>query len=221
MANEPVSTPPTPAYIPQRSLNTRREQPQDQVNRFSGKLEQLQRRDNEQERPNSKTNDKEKRKGETNPEISGLLRQSLKEKVEERDAKNEGGLTQQFVTTLHRSDKAMATAPAAPPETPPAHLDKIAAAIAELSGKEVDVQFQLSLPMGNTHVESVMIGRDAMGRIAVQLTANAILPPETMTKMSAELSRRLREKKLRIGDIGFSTHTNNAEPVQQKQDRQA
>ncbi len=206
MAREPISSQHSPIFNLQRSATPRREQPQEQVNRFSGKMEQLQRRDNEQQKEPKKANEKDKKKGDTNPLPNGSLRQVLKEKVDERDAKNEGSLGQQFITTLTRADKAMATAPSAPPEAPPAHLDRIAAAIAELSGKDVDLRFQLSLPMGNTQIEGALIGRDVMGRLSIQLTTNAVLPPEQMAKMSAELARRLREKKLRIGDIGFATH---------------
>lgn len=205
MPREPISSQHSPAFTPQRSITPRREQPQEQVNRFSGKMEQLQRRDNEQQKDPKKATEKDKKK-DNNPLPNGSLRQVLKEKVDERDAKNEGSLGQQFITTLTRADKAMAAAPSAPPEAPPAHLDRIAAAIAELSGKNVDMRFQLSLPMGNSQIEGALIGRDAMGRLSIQLTASAVLPPEQMAKMSAELARRLREKKLRIGDIGFSTH---------------
>ena len=216
MPRETVSSQHSPIYTPQRAITPRREQPQEQVNRFSGKMEQLQRRETEQQKEPNKANGKDKKKGDANVLPNGILRQALKEKVDERDAKNDGGIGQQFMTTLTPVNKAMAAAPTAPPEAPPAHLDRIAAAIAELSGKDVDVHFQLSLPMGNTQIESALIGRDAMGRLSVQLTANAVLPPEQMAKMSAELSRRLRDKKLRIGDIGFSKHE---APVQSKPER--
>jgi hypothetical protein len=212
MPRETVSSQHSPIFTQQRSITPRREQPQEQVNRFSGKMEQLQRRETEQQKEPNKANGKDKKKGDANALPNGTLRQVLKEKVDERDAKHDGGIGQQFITTLAPVNKAMATAPAAPPEAPPAHLDRIAAAIAELSGKDVDVHFQLNLPMGNTQIESALIGRDAMGRLSVQLTANAVLPPEQMAKMSAELSRRLREKKLRIGDIGFSKHEAPVDP---------
>lgn len=213
MPQNPIAPPPPRISSPARSNYVRQEHPQDQINRFSGKLEQLQKRDSQ--KPDEKEAKAEKKPRNPNEPASQLtiMRKLGKNAADEREAKYEAGFAMQSNMVLAAEAKP-ALVKAAPAEPPPEHLDRIAAAIAELSGKDIDMRFQLNLPFGAGQVDTALIGRDAMGRLTVQLASNAVLPPEVMTKMSNELARRLRERKLRIGDVGF---LENDQPVQPKQ----
>jgi hypothetical protein len=92
------------------------------------------------------------------------------------------------------------------PEYPAAHLEKIAAAIQELSGKGVNAEFTLNLPLGPTHAQSVILGRDVQGRIMLQIISATRLPDHIMTGLSADLSKRLQKKLLRVGEVRFSKY---------------
>ncbi len=215
MAQDPVSTSKTINLAPSTIRYARAEQPQEQINRFAGKMEQLQRRDGQQPRETNKKPEKQNReKSGINPPL-GFERKLGKASVDEREARSDSGVNGPIISTIAALGKS-AVIKSAPPEPPPPHLDRIAAAIAELSGKDVDMRFQLNLPFGTAKIDNALIGRDAMGRLTVQLACNTVLPPETMAKMANELSRRLRERKLRVGDIGFAE---SGQPVQQKQSR--
>ena len=74
----------------------------------------------------------------------------------------------------------------------PAHIEKMAAAIQELSAKGVDTRFTLELPLGNMNIQSAVLGRDASGQIAIQLQADGLMPPAMLSRLSAELAQRLR-----------------------------
>jgi hypothetical protein len=213
MAQDPVLTPKTHNFAPATIRQSRPEQPQEQINRFAGKLEQLQRRDSQESREANKKPEKQNRdKPGINPP-PGLPHKTGKALVDEREARSENGIGGPMVTILGARAKP-AVMQSAPAEPPPAHLDRIAAAIAELSGKDIDMRFQLNLPFGTARIDNALIGRDTMGRLTVQLACNSVLPAETMAKMSNELARRLRERKLRVGDVGFAE---SDQPVQQKQ----
>jgi hypothetical protein len=212
MTQDSVFTPKPSNFAPATVRHTRTEQPQEQINRFSGKLEQLQRRDSQQSREANKKPEKQNRdKPGINPPPA--FPQKLgKTLVDEREARSESGISGPMMAILGARAKP-AVVQSAPAEPPPAHLDRIAAAIAELSGKDIDMRFQLNLPFGTAQIDTALVGRDAMGRLTIQLACNSALPPETMAKMSSELARRLRERKLRVGDIGFG---GSDQPVQQK-----
>lgn len=94
---------------------------------------------------------------------------------------------------------------AAPAEALPAHIERMASAIQELHTKGSTADYQLKLPLGPTHIESVILGQDAQGRINIQLQSAAILPPQVIAQMSSLLAHRLRQKDLRVGDVKFTS----------------
>lgn len=93
----------------------------------------------------------------------------------------------------------------ATPDALPAHIERMASAIQELHAKGSTAEYQLKLPFGSTQIESVILGRDAQGRINIQLQSAAILPPQVIAQMSSMLSNRLRQKDLRVGDVKFTS----------------
>ncbi len=90
------------------------------------------------------------------------------------------------------------------PMLPPEHLDRIAAAIHELTANGVEASFQLKMPAGQAMIDGAVLGRDAAGRITIQLIANAAIPPGMVQQLQQGLTQRLREKQLRLGKIGVS-----------------
>ncbi len=103
-----------------------------------------------------------------------------------------------------RPSKVMATAMTAP-EIPPEHLARMAAAIQEMADKGVTARYQLSLPAGPAMIEGAILGQDPAGRISVQLMANAAMPPAMISQLQQSLAQRLRERKLRLGEIEIKT----------------
>jgi hypothetical protein len=90
-------------------------------------------------------------------------------------------------------------------EALPAHIERMASAIQELHAKGGTAEYQLKLPFGATQIETVILGRDAQGRINIQLQSAAILPPQVIAQMSSMLTHRLRQKDLRVGDVKFTS----------------
>lgn len=90
-------------------------------------------------------------------------------------------------------------------EALPAHLEKMAAAIQELAAKGVDAKFHLQLPLGPLTVQSAILGKDAGGNLAVQLQALGYMSPALMSRLSADLAYRLRQRQLRVGSVDFAS----------------
>jgi hypothetical protein len=123
----------------------------------------------------------------------------------DRDRRDDAGLTQDvLIANAIRGAKQSFVAKTSPADVPPPHLEKIAAAIAELSAKGVEAHYQLSLPMGPTMIDGAILARDASGRMMIQLLCPAILPPLQAKQLAADLARRLLDKKMRLGEIAFS-----------------
>jgi hypothetical protein len=134
---------------------------------------------------------------------SGFARKSGLEKEGEQGDDNGFTLDAALASKI-RDSKMSFAAKASQAEVPPAHLEKIAAAIAELTAKGADAQYQLNLPMGPAHIEGAILGRDAGGRIMIQLLSPSVLPPQLASQLAADLTRRLQDKKLKLGEIAFS-----------------
>lgn len=104
-----------------------------------------------------------------------------------------------------RGGQMQIQAATAAPDVPPAHIERMASAIQELHAKGSSAEYQLKLPFGSTQIESVILGRDAQGRINIQLQSAAILPPHVIAQMSSALGHRLRQKDILIGDVKFTS----------------
>lgn len=83
-----------------------------------------------------------------------------------------------------------------------AHLDRIAAAIAEMAKSGADAEVQLSLPLGGYRVEGAVLGRDLAGQINVLLVPSHAVPPALATQWSEQLNERLLRREIRVGRIG-------------------
>jgi hypothetical protein len=129
----------------------------------------------------------------------------------------EGGLTQEDSMTvlaaaaLDMPRAAAAIAPMAEPqpsnaampnEIAQAHLDRMAAAIAEIAAKPG--QDAVTVDFGNNIAlfKSAVVARDASGMIAITMvTPNAAIPPNAWMAMRNQLAERLDRRKLGVRSI--------------------
>ncbi len=200
--------PSTPANrSAQSALGTRPVTNETQSNAFARELNRLERKQDDGDKPKNNDADKAEENNEAaagpKAQAGGHNRKSGLEK--DSDRRDDAGYTLDaaIANKIHAGKMAF-TAKVLAAEVPPAHLEKIAAAIAELTTKGADAQFQLNLPMGSTMIEGAILGRDASGRIMVQLLSPSILPPQLASQLSADLARRLQDKKLKLGGVTFS-----------------
>ncbi|NLS25168.1 hypothetical protein S2M10_01310 [Sphingomonas sp. S2M10] len=99
---------------------------------------------------------------------------------------------------------AVAARPAAAGAVDPAQhaqLDRIAAAIAEVS-KTAQPEVHLSLPLGSYKVEGAVLGRDLAGQVNVLLLPSAAVPPAVAAQWSEQLHERLLRREVRVGKVG-------------------
>lgn len=82
-----------------------------------------------------------------------------------------------------------------------AQLDRIAAAIAEVS-KTAQPEIHLSLPLGSYKVEGAVLGHDLAGQVNVLLIPSAAVPPAVASQWSEQLHERLLRREVRIGKVG-------------------
>lgn len=83
-----------------------------------------------------------------------------------------------------------------------AHLDRIAAAIAEVAKSGAEPQVQLSLPLGAYRIEGAVLGRDLAGQINVLLIPTGAVPPAMAAQWSEQLNERLLRRDIRVGRVG-------------------
>jgi hypothetical protein len=187
--------------------NTRPDINGTQSNAFARELNRLERKQDDGDKPkNSESEKSEENTENTNGSKARLSGHNRKSGLEqERDGRDDAAFTLDaaIASKLHAGKMAF-TAKILAAEVPPAHLEKMAAAIAELVTKGTDAQFTLNLPMGSAMIEGAILGRDASGRIMVQLLSPSILPPHLASQLSADLARRLQDKKLKLGGVAFS-----------------
>jgi hypothetical protein len=90
-----------------------------------------------------------------------------------------------------------------------AQLDRIAAAIAEVS-KTAQPEVHLSLPLGSYKVEGAVLGHDLAGQVNVLLIPSAAVPPAVAAQWSEQLHERLLRREVRVGKVGVQ---GNAVPM--------
>lgn len=81
-----------------------------------------------------------------------------------------------------------------------AQLDRIAAAIAEVS-KTARPEVHLSLPLGSYKVEGAVLGQDLAGRLNVLLVPSSAVPPAVSAQWSEQLHERLLRREVRVGKV--------------------
>lgn len=88
-----------------------------------------------------------------------------------------------------------------------AHLDRIAAAIAEFA-KGAEPEVHLSLPSDSYKVEGAILGRDASGQINVTLLPGNAVPPAVAAQWTEQLNERLLRREQRVGRVEVQTQLN-------------
>jgi hypothetical protein len=122
---------------------------------------------------------------------------------ERRDA---DGVTAVF-TTGKSGDFAQLMSPGAgsagPDLSAAAHLDRIAAAIAEASAAGSDAKLHLTLPPGHLPIAGAILGRDGGGQMTVMLLAQGHVAPAVAAGLATELSARLSRRQIKTSRIAF------------------
>jgi hypothetical protein len=86
-----------------------------------------------------------------------------------------------------QADKAMA-----------AHLERIAAAIAEVSNHGAEAEIHLQLPPGATRIDGAVLGRNDAGQMHIVLTTASAITPAASAQLQSQLSDRLLRRDIRV-----------------------
>ncbi len=100
---------------------------------------------------------------------------------------------------------AMAPTPATAPSDAAfaAHIERIAAAIAEVTAGGAKADVHLTLPAGPTRIDGAVIGRDAMGQIHIVLTTASAITPTTAAQLQSQLTERLLRREIKVAKMGL------------------
>jgi hypothetical protein len=90
-----------------------------------------------------------------------------------------------------------------------AHLDRIAAAIAEFAANGAEPEVHLALPPGSK-VEGAVLGRDLAGQINVLLIPTIAVPPAIAAQWTEQLQERLVRRELRVGKLSVQSAARRA-----------
>lgn len=84
-----------------------------------------------------------------------------------------------------------------------AHIERIAAAIAELAASGANADVHVQLPPGATGINGAVLGRNNIGQIHIVLTTAAAIPPATAAQLQTQLSERLLRRDVKVAKIGL------------------
>ncbi len=84
-----------------------------------------------------------------------------------------------------------------------AHIERIAAAIAEVAANGAKADVHLTLPAGPTRIDGAVIGRDAMGHIHIVLTTASAIAPATAAQLQSQLTERLLRREIRVAKMAL------------------
>ena len=84
-----------------------------------------------------------------------------------------------------------------------AHIERIAAAIAEVAAGGAKADVHLTLPTGATRIDGAVIGRDAMGQLHIVLTTASAIAPATAAQLQSQLTERLLRRDIRVSKMGL------------------
>jgi hypothetical protein len=84
-----------------------------------------------------------------------------------------------------------------------AHIERIAAAIAEVAAGGAKADFHLTLPVGPTRIDGAVIGRDALGQLHIVLTTASAIAPATAAQLQSQLTERLLRREIRVAKMGL------------------
>ncbi len=84
-----------------------------------------------------------------------------------------------------------------------AHLERIAAAIAELRPGEGDPGLHVTLPPGPLAIDGALIARGANGALTIVLTSAEAIAPAVGAQLQGQLADRLAKRNIRVGRIAL------------------
>jgi hypothetical protein len=84
-----------------------------------------------------------------------------------------------------------------------AHLERIAAAIAEMAAGGAKADVHLTLPAGPTRIDGAVIGRDAMGQLHIVLTTGSAIAPASAAQLQSQLTERLLRRDVRVAKMAL------------------
>lgn len=84
-----------------------------------------------------------------------------------------------------------------------AHIERIAAAIAEIAASGANADVHVQLPPGATGINGAVLGRNDMGQIHIVLTTANAIPPATAAQLQSQLSERLLRRDVKVAKIGL------------------
>jgi hypothetical protein len=101
------------------------------------------------------------------------------------------------------SATVQASATVAPDLQMAAHIERIAAAIAEVAAGGAKAEVQLTLPKGVTAIDGAIIGRNEAGALHIMLTSPTAIAPAQAAMLQASLQDRLRQRDVRVGKVSL------------------
>ncbi len=113
-------------------------------------------------------------------------------------------LTMTTARALHPGQAQVAPSSAGLTDTAlAAQVERMAAAIAEVTAKGADAQFTLNMPLGSTKIEGAVLARDAAGRITISLIPATAIAPAQAAQMARQLTERLMKRDVKLGRVAF------------------
>jgi hypothetical protein len=125
--------------------------------------------------------------------------QPLKKKMVEDQP---GGVS--ITTPVDYALSASSTPPAGPVQADAAmaaHIERIAAAIAEVANSGAQAETHLQLPLGATRIDGAVLGRNDAGQMHIILTTAAVIAPATAAQMQSQLTERLLRRDIKVAKI--------------------
>jgi hypothetical protein len=113
------------------------------------------------------------------------------------------GLSPFVTATLTRTDPAQAPATLPANMQMAAHIEKIAAAIAEVTKSGAAAEIQLILPTGATLIDGAIIGRNDQGGLHIILTSHGHIPPTQAAFLQSSLQEHLRQRDIRVSKLAL------------------
>jgi hypothetical protein len=125
-------------------------------------------------------------------------------KLDEKTSDDQGfGLSAFSATNLVGVAVVQAPASTGPDAQMAAHLERIAAAIAEVTAGGAKAEVQLMLPKGATGIDSAIIGRNDAGALHIMLTSPNAIAPAQAAMLQASLHDRLRQRDVRVSKVSL------------------
>jgi hypothetical protein len=84
-----------------------------------------------------------------------------------------------------------------------AHIERIAAAIAEVTAQGASADVHLTLPKGATAIDGAIIGRNEAGALNIMLTSTNAIAPTQAAMLQASLHDRLRQRDVRVSKVSI------------------